>query len=149
MVIIDTRSKNYHNNNGWSHRNFADEKLHWFAKFDFHVRSNSHSSLHDIAQRRWLARVHGTLKESRSVHFFADSRDLTGCRYYVVGHCCRGPPFRWSVYPLTSNRGDSPSLLSFPHPSHNIARSPIRSADPIFIVSRRPEPPHSTRMRRP
>lgn len=23
-------------------------------------------------------------------------------------------PFRWSVYPLTSNRGDSPSLLSFP-----------------------------------
>lgn len=63
------------------------------------------------------------------MHFFADSRDLTGCRYYVVGHCCRGSRFVHRFYPLLPTAEIRPP--SSPSPlSHNIARSPIRS-DPI------------------
>jgi len=70
-------------------------------------------------------RVHGTLKESRSVHFFADSRDLTGCRYYVVGHCCRGPRFVDRFTPLLPTAEIRP-------PSSRTTL-PVRRSDPPIL----------------
>lgn len=83
------------------------------------------------ASRRWDTRgceFTEPLKNRGRAYFFADHRDLTGCRYYVVGHCCRppgpgsrapGPGPRSSVYPRSLSRVERSRPLLSSTPLHS------------------------------
>jgi len=94
--------------------------------------------------------VHRALKRGLA-YFFADDRDLTGCRYYV-GHCCRASGFVHRLALTFRRSGVSLSLsLSLSH-THMRARArarprthartqahtqigrSFRSADPILYL---------------
>lgn len=94
-----------------------------FVRF-LNVRSNSCSRLTmmvNVSEDRRGCEFIEPLKNRGRAYFFADHRDLTGCRYYVVGHCCRSRAPRvhrftlalsaaWSGLVLSSS--PLPSLLS-------------------------------------
>lgn len=122
-------------------------------------------------------RVHRALKESRPHVFFCrpprfNWMSLLRCRallsvpgppfigvYPPLFHSPDPDPAAWSAEPasplLSSPLLSSPllhsRLFSYCRASHpdSRVRSPAAISDPIFIVSKRPEPPHSSRMRRP
>lgn len=76
------------------------------------------------------------LKNRGRTYFFVDHRDLTGCRYYVVGHCCRSPG---PVHRFTLARSLS---LSF---SLSQPRVGLSSPQLPSLLSRRTSPRSLTR----
>lgn len=99
------------------------------------------------ASQRWDTRgceFTEPLKNRGRAYFFADHRDLTGCRYYVVGHCCR-PPGPGSRAPfiglpsLSEPRGAEPaSPLLHSTPLHSTPFSSLTPHIPRSLTRRSP-----------
>jgi len=98
------------------------------------------ASRHECNARWWTP--DGSPSPQRGLaYFFADDRDLTGCRYYA-GHCCRASGFVHRLALTFRRSGVSLSLSlsltrahvrAHAHTHTHIGRS-FRSADPILYL---------------